>query len=77
MELTETHLELCFAAKMVAPGGIVIVDAAVPAAHELAEQGWLERRFDSYGELVWHWTAAAETALSLSGLVVDAATRKN
>ena len=75
--MTETHLELLFGAKMVAPGGIVIADAVYPQAHELAEQGWLERRSDQDGEPVWHWTQSAETALELSAVVVDANSRHN
>jgi hypothetical protein len=48
-----------------------------PAAVELAEQGWLQRRFVTEpGALSWWWTGAAETALELAALA-DASDRTN
>jgi hypothetical protein len=57
--------------------GIVITDGAYPDAHELAEHGWLERRFEPDGEMSWWWTPAAETALDLNGLLQAAEGREN
>jgi hypothetical protein len=48
--------------------GQVLEPWAYPDAHDLAEQGWLERRFEPDGELSWWWTREAETALDLSAL---------
>ena len=59
-------------------GGVVLDDSGLyPAAHELAEQGWLRRRFvTDDSTMSWWWAAAAETALDLSALV-DVAGREN
>ncbi|MGZ4183170.1 MAG: hypothetical protein ACXVUL_21110 [Solirubrobacteraceae bacterium] len=70
MDLTTTHLELLFAAHELAQEnrGMVITAETYPAAHELAEHGWLERRFEPNGDMSWWWTPAAETALALGNL---------
>ncbi len=70
MDMTPTQFELLFAAHMLAREnrGMVIADEAYPAAHELAEHGWLSRRLEPDGELSWWWTPAAETALGLGNL---------
>jgi hypothetical protein len=57
--------------------GIVIESDAFPDAHELAELGWLERRFQPDGELAWFWTPAAETALDVNSLLQGAEGRQN
>jgi hypothetical protein len=57
--------------------GLVIEDWAYPDAHELAEQGWLERRFEPDGEMSWWWTPAAETALDISALLRSHEGREN
>ena len=48
MDMTPTQFELLFAAHMLAREnrGMVIADEAYPAAHELAEHGWLSRRLE-------------------------------
>jgi hypothetical protein len=72
LEPTDDHLRIAGAAWAAAQdgGGVVLDDPGLyPVAHELAEQGWLQRRFVTEpGELSWWWTPAAETALGLSAL---------
>jgi hypothetical protein len=55
MEFTETQREILFNAWLFARdgNGQVIEDWAYPDAHELAEMGWLERRFEPDGEMSW------------------------
>jgi hypothetical protein len=48
--------------------GITVPPARFPEAHELAEGGWLERRFND-GNMTWHWTREATSALATSALV--------
>jgi hypothetical protein len=71
MDFTETQREIIVNAYLLAleGKGQVIEDWAYPDAHELAEQGWLQRRFQPDGELSWWWTSQAETALDLNALV--------
>jgi hypothetical protein len=78
MNLTPTQLDLLAAAWAVAQdgNGVVIANDAYPDAHDLAEHGWLERRFVG-DELAWFWTPAAETALDLNGLLQAADGRQN
>jgi hypothetical protein len=58
--------------------GIVIEDHAYPDAHELAEAGWLSRRFVGPGdEMSWFWTPQAETALDMNALMNSAEGREN
>ena len=57
--------------------GQVVTDEAIPDAHELAEQGWLERRTEDNGDMSWWWTPAAEHALDVSGLLQSATGREN
>jgi hypothetical protein len=45
----------------------VLEDWAIPAAHELAEAGWLDRRIEG-GEVTWWWSDRADLALSLDAL---------
>ena len=72
MVLTQTHLAVAYSAWAAAQdgGGIVLEDPGLyPAAHQLAEQGWLRRRFVADdGTMSWWWTTAADTALALDGL---------
>lgn len=53
--MTEMQMDLLFKAYILAKGGLgmVLEPEAYPVAHELAEQGWLERRFESDGEMSW------------------------
>jgi hypothetical protein len=78
MNCTETQAEILATAYLLAREGKgqVVTDDAIPDAHELAEQGWLERRFAG-DELAWFWTAQAETALDLSALLQSAEGRQN
>jgi len=79
MEFRQDHLHVAFAACAAAQagGGVVLDDPGLyVAAHDLAEQGWLERRFVTHGELSWWWTPAAETAVGLSALT-DVTGREN
>jgi hypothetical protein len=49
-------------------GGIQLEDGAdYPAAHALAERGWLRRGFVR-GALSWFWTAQADQALAVADL---------
>ena len=72
MELTQEHLQVAFNAWAAAQdaGGVVIEDPGLfPAAHELAEQGWLRRRFVTKpGDMSWWWTPAGDVALELGAL---------
>jgi hypothetical protein len=81
MELTDEHLQVAFNAWAAAQdgGGVVIDDPGLfPAADELAEQGWLRRRFVTEpGEMSWWWTPAAEHALDVAGLLRAAEGREN
>jgi hypothetical protein len=76
VKFTDTQQDIVFAAwaanRYHNGGGIVIENWAVPDAHDLAERGWLERRFQPDGEMSWHWTRAAEQALDVSGLLRSA-----
>ncbi len=76
MHLTDTQIDLLTTAyALYARGcGMVIADDAYPDAHDLAELGWLERRFEPSGEMSWCWTPQAETAIDTVTLI-DNATR--
>lgn len=78
MDFTEVQQDLLIAAWATARdgNGIVIEDHAYPDAHDLAELGWLERRFEPDGEMSWWWTQQAETALETSALT-NVAGRQN
>jgi hypothetical protein len=70
MELSGEQREILYRAWLfnrAAGAGQVLEDWAIPAAHKLAEAGWLERRIQD-GELTWWWTEAAETAFNLAAL---------
>jgi hypothetical protein len=79
MEFTEDQLLVASDAWAAAQrgGGLVIKDEFYPAAHSLAEQGWLERRFEPDGEMSWWWTAKAEHALDTNALMQSAEGRHN
>jgi len=70
VQLTETQQEILYNAWALSLDGkgMVLEDWAYVDVHPLAEQGWLERRFEPDGEMSWWWTAAAETALDLNAL---------
>jgi hypothetical protein len=78
MELRKDHFTVAFDAWAAARdgNGIVIRDEYYPEAHELAEAGWLRRGFEPDGEMSWHWTGAADTALGLAALT-DVSGREN
>ncbi len=79
MDLTDTQLELALTAwALHARGaGMVVADDTYPAAHALAEHGWLERRVEPDGELSWWWTAQAEVALDTHALIESVKGRHN
>ena len=78
MQFDAEQLEILFRARMLGVGrGQVLEGWAYPAAHELAEAGWLERRFQPDGELSWWWTPQAETALNLTALTASVEGRQN
>ena len=56
--------------------GLVLDDAAIPMAHQLAEAGWLERRITD-DTLGWFWTQQAEHALLSGRLVMSHENRQN
>jgi hypothetical protein len=45
----------------------MIQPESLPAAHDLAEKGWLERRWHD-GDMVWWFTDEGFTALNLGAL---------
>jgi len=79
MEFTDVQQDLLVAAWATSRdgNGIVITDGAYPDAHELAEAGWLERRFLPDGEMGWFWTRHAEMALDFNALMESAEGREN
>jgi len=79
MEFTATQLDLLTAAWATSRdgNGIVIEDHAYPDAHELAEQGWLKRRFEEGGKMSWWWTPAADQAFEYGALMNSAEGREN
>lgn len=72
MQLTETQREILFNAWCLSHVGCgqVLHDEYIPAAHQLVEAGWLERRIED-DQLTWWWSAPASTALELDALVSD------
>jgi hypothetical protein len=80
MEFTDTQQEILANAHLLAHDGgkgQVLEDWAFPDAHELAEHGWLSRRFEANGDMSWHWTDAAEHALDVNALLSSAQGRQN
>jgi hypothetical protein len=77
--MIEDHLDVAFTAWAAARdgNGVVIKPDYYPAAHELAEAGWLRRGFETDGAMSWWWTPAAETALDLNALVASVEGREN
>jgi hypothetical protein len=78
MDFTPSQLDILFNAHALARDGCgqVLEDWAVPDAHMLAEQGWLERRFVD-GDLAWFWTRQADTALDMAELMTAHIGREN
>jgi hypothetical protein len=76
---TETQQDILYRAWLLARdgNGQVVTDDAIPDADDLAEQGWLARRFEPDGEMSWWWTLAAETALDVNALLQSAEGRQN
>jgi hypothetical protein len=67
--LTDDELQVLgdlYLARMAGLAGAV-KDEFIPEAHDLAERGWLERRWH-HDEMVWWMTDQALTALDLSAL---------
>jgi hypothetical protein len=58
-------------------GGIVVTDETYPAAHRLAEAGWLTMCIEDDGEFSWHWSHMAEQALRAGALITDSKDRRN
>ena len=79
MDFTATQQDILYRAWLLARdgNGQVVTDEAIPDAHELAEQGWLERRFEPDGAMSWWWTPAAEGALDVNALLQSAVGRQN
>jgi hypothetical protein len=81
MDFTDTQCDLPFAAWAITRDGsnkgMVLEANAYPDAHELAEQGWLQRQFQPNGEMSWHWTPQAETVLNIDALMSSAEGRHN
>ena len=79
MEFTETQQEIIGNAYWLGleGNGMVLTDNAVPAADELADAGWLERRSEPNGDVSWWWSGAGDTAFGLSGLMRSAEGRDN
>jgi hypothetical protein len=78
MTFTDQQLEILYRAKILGLDyGQVLEGWAYPDAHELAEAGWLQRRFQPDGELAWFWTPQAETTLDLTALLQSTEGREN
>lgn len=81
MELNDDHMHVLYHAWAASRGngGIVLEDPGLYVeAHELAEHGWLRRRFvTDDGEMSWWWTPQAEHALDVNQLVQSANGREN
>ena len=60
-------------------GGIALEDPGLYVeAHELAERGWLERRFvGTDREMAWFWSRNAEMALDLNVLTANRSSAVN
>jgi hypothetical protein len=71
MQLTDTQCELAALAWTLARAncGMVLEHLAYPDAHELAEHGWLERRFEPNGDMSWWWTDAGDEAFELAAML--------
>jgi hypothetical protein len=79
MDMTEDRLRMLYAAWIASEGGGgVVLDGAdlFVEAHELAEGGWLERRFVG-DELAWFWSPQAETTLDTNMLLESVEGRQN
>jgi hypothetical protein len=79
MNLTPTHLEALYAAKVCALEGNAFVphdDDAIFCEH-LARHGWLIAEPQDNGDTAYAWSAQAETALGLRALMDDAQGRTN
>ena len=81
MELTKDHMHVLYRAWAASRsgGGIVLEDLGLYVeAQDLAERGWLERRFvTDDGEMSWWWTPAAEMALDLNALTANRSSAVN
>jgi len=79
MDFTDTQQDILFRAWLLARdgNGQVVTDEAIPDAHDLAQQGWLDRRVEPNGDMSWWWTPAAETALDVNALMRSADGREN
>jgi hypothetical protein len=81
VNLTEDHLEVLYHAWAASRGGggIVLKDPGLYVeAHELAEHGWLTRKFVGPDrEMAWFWSREAEAALDMTQLMQGAEGREN
>jgi hypothetical protein len=79
VDFTPVQLDLLAAAWATSRdgNGLVIEAHAYPDAHDLAEAGWLERRFLPDGELGWFWSHRAELALDMNALMQSVEGREN
>jgi hypothetical protein len=74
-QFTPTELRVLFDAWAAAQDDLAfaIEDVYLPEAHRLAEQGWLERRFNDHnGDSVFMWSEQADGALQLSHAMTTA-----
>jgi hypothetical protein len=71
MDLNARHLDVAYVAYMASHDGcgVVLKDTAYVEADQLAEAGWIDRRFTDTGELAWFWSRQGDAALALSGLL--------
>jgi hypothetical protein len=70
MKLKEEHLNLCFLGWMAARRGqgMVLGHRHYPAAHELAQTGWLRRKMVGK-DLAWFWPDEGEQAFTAANTV--------
>jgi hypothetical protein len=77
MNLNDEQFAILHRARLLGPDrGQVLEGWAYPDAHELAEQGWLERRFVG-DELAWFLTAQGDVALDGAELLATLDERQN
>ena len=79
MNFTDEQHEILYRAAVLARKGAgqVLEPWAIVEADELAEAGWLERRFEANGDMSWWWTDAAERTLDVNRLMSLAQGREN
>ena len=76
--LTDDELQVAYDLWAARMGGLAadVKPEFYPAAHDLAERGWLERRFDG-DDMLWWFTDTGLAALNMNALIQGAEGREN